>query len=148
MMPTVSAASARSQAHAPTLPPVRVVVVDDHPLLRDSIRSLLHGAGDMEWVGEARDGGEAVELVARTLPDVVLMDLSMPGIDGLSATRTIVGSCPATQVLVLTSSTDPARVRHSLGAGAAGVLTKDGDPSTILTGIRRLVGDRVPEPSS
>ncbi len=148
MSNTVSAGSARSQAGAATLPPVRVVVVDDHPLLRDSIRSLLHGAGDMEWVGEARDGGEGVDLVARTRPDVVLMDLSMPGIDGLSATRSIVGSCPATQVLVLTSSIDPARVRHSLGAGAAGVLTKDGDPSTILTGIRRLVGDRLPAPRS
>ncbi len=148
MSNTVSAGSARSQAGAATLPPVRVVVVDDHPLLRDSIRSLLHGAGDMEWVGEARDGGEGVDLVARTRPAVVLMDLSMPGIDGLSATRSIVGSCPATQVLVLTSSIDPARVRHSLGAGAAGVLTKDGDPSTILTGIRRLVGHRLPEPAS
>ncbi len=144
---TVSAGAARCQARAATLPPVRVAVVDDHPLLRDSIRSLLCGERDMEWVGEARDGGEAVDLVARTRPDVVLMDLSMPGIDGLSATRSIVSSCPDTQVLVLTSSTDPARVRHSLGAGAAGVLTKDGDPSTILTGIRRLVGDALPEPT-
>lgn len=146
MTPTVSAGSARSRAEAASQPPVRVVVVDDHPLLRDSIRSLLGHAGDMEWVGEARDGGEALELVGRTRPDIVLMDLSMPGTDGLSATRSIVGSCPATQVLVLTSSTDPARVRHSLGAGAAGVLTKDGDPSTILTGIRRVVGDRARQP--
>jgi DNA-binding NarL/FixJ family response regulator len=148
MTPTVSVGSARSRARAATLSPVRVGVVDDHPLLRDSIRSLLLSAGDMEWVGEARDGGEAVELVARTRPDVVLMDLSMPGIDGLSATRSIVGSFPATQVLVLTSSTDPARVRHSLGAGAAAVLTKDGDPSTILAGIRRLVDLRPPEPTA
>lgn len=147
MTPMESLGSARSQAGAATLPRVRVAVVDDHPLLRDSIRSLLRGARDMEWVGEAKDGGEAVELVARTRPDVVLMDLSMPGIDGLSATRMIVGSCPATQVLVLTSSIDPARVRHSLGAGASGVLTKDGDPSTILTGIRRLVRERLPKPT-
>ena len=148
MTPMASTGPPQVPAGAAPLPPVRVAVVDDHPLLRDSIRSLLHGAGDMEWVGEARDGGEAVELVARTLPDVVLMDLSMPGVDGLSATRSIVGACPATQVLVLTSSIDPARVRHSLGAGAAGVLTKDGDPSTILTGIRRLVGDRLLGPRS
>ena len=148
MTPLASTGSSQLPAGAASLPPVRVVVVDDHPLLRDSIRSLLHGAGDMEWVGEAREGGEAVELVARTLPDVVLMDLSMPGIDGLSATRSIVGACPATQVLVLTSSIDPARVRHSLGAGAAGVLTKDGDPSTILTGIRRVVGDHLRRPTS
>jgi DNA-binding NarL/FixJ family response regulator len=146
MTSTVSAASAGSGAAAATMSPVRVVVVDDHPLLRHSIRSLLCGEGDMEWVGEARDGGEAVELVGRTRPDVVLMDLSMPGTDGLTATRSIVGSCPATQVLVLTSSTDPARVRRSLGAGAAGVLTKDGDPSTILTGIRSLVGGRPRQP--
>jgi DNA-binding NarL/FixJ family response regulator len=142
MTSTVLVAPVRSQAGAEARRPVRVVVVDNHPLLRDSIRSLLRDERDMEWVGEARDGGEAVEVVAATRPDVVLMDLSMPGVDGLSATRTIVGSCPATQVLVLTSSTDPARVRHSLGAGAAGVLTKDGDPSTILTGIRSVVGKR------
>jgi DNA-binding NarL/FixJ family response regulator len=139
MTSRMSVAPARSQAAAEALPPVRVVVVDDHPLLRDSIRSLLHDERDMEWVGEAGDGGEAVDVVTATRPDVVLMDLSMPGTDGLSATRSIVGSCPATQVLVLTSSTDPARVRNSLGAGAAGVLTKDGDPATILTGIRSLV---------
>ncbi|MFL6177109.1 MAG: response regulator transcription factor [Ornithinibacter sp.] len=147
MIATVSAGSARSQAGADTLAPVRVAVVDNHPLLRNSIRSILGDARDMEWVGEAEDGGEAVELVTRTRPDVVLMDLSMPGTDGLTATRSIVGSCPATQVLVLTSSTDPSRVRHSIGAGAAGVLTKDGDPSTILTGIRALVGDCLPEPT-
>ena len=147
MTPTVSAGSARLQARAEGLPPVRVAVVDDHPLLRDSIRSLLRAERDMEWVGEAKDGREGVELVTRTRPDVVLMDLSMPGIDGLAATRSIVGSCPATQVLVLTSSIDPARVRHSLGAGAAGVLTKDGDPSTILSGIRSLVSDRPLHPA-
>ena len=148
MIPTVSAGPARSQAGAATLPPVRVAVVDNHPLLRDSIRSILGDAGDMEWVGEATDGGEAVELVTRTRPDVVLMDLSMPGTDGLTATRSIVGSSPDTQVLVLTSSTDPSRLRHSIGAGASGVLAKDGDPSTILTGIRALMGDWLPVQTS
>jgi len=133
----------RSPSRDAACPPVRIVVVDDHSLVRSSIRRVLGTAGDMEWVGEASDGTQAVEIVTRTQPDVVLMDLSMPGVDGLVATRLIVSCCPATQVLVLTSSVDPARVRLSLGAGAAGVLTKDGDPATILAGIRSLV-DGVP----
>ena len=135
----VSTPPRRTRAPHRRSAPVRVVVVDDHPLLRDSIRSLLGAAFDMEWVGEAHDGAEALEVVDRTRPDVVLMDLSMPGVDGLSATRMIVGSCPDTRVLVLTSSMDPGRVRHSIGAGASGLLPKDGDPTTILTGIRSLV---------
>lgn len=139
MTPTVATAPLRSRERGAEAPPMRVVVVDDHPLLRASIRQVLGSAGDMEWVGEARDGAEALEVVARTRPDVVLMDLSMPGLDGLGATRLIVRSCPGTRVLVLTSSTDPGRVRHSLRAGASGLLPKDGDPSTILAGIRSLV---------
>lgn len=139
MTPNVSAGSRREPTAGDVAPlPIRVVVVDDHELLRQTVRVLLRDAGDVEWVGEAGDGSEAVDLVARTRPDVVLMDLSMPGTDGLSATRRIVHCCPSTRVLVLTSSTDPAHVRLSLEAGAAGVLAKDGNSETILAGIRSV----------
>ena len=122
---------------------IRVAVVDDHQILRDTIRLLLTKEADMEWVGEAKDGAGAVDLVVGTRPDVVLMDLLMPGTDGLRATQAIKSSCSSTHVLVLTSSTDPAHVRLSLGAGAAGVLAKDGNPATILSGIRSVVrGDQ------
>lgn len=119
--------------------PIRVVVVDDHELLRDTIRNLLRSVQDMEWVGEAVDGADAVVLVEATRPDVVLMDLSMPGMDGLSATRSIMEWCPFTRVLVLTSSIESDHEAHSLAAGALGVITKDGDPATILAGIRAVV---------
>ena len=136
MSNTVSAGSARSQAGAATLPPVRVVVVDDHPLLRDSIRSLLHGAGDMEWVGEAREGGEGVDLVARTRPDVVLMDLSMPGMNGIDATREMMAAVPTVRVIVLTTSTKGQDVHDAAAAGAVGFLSKGADPDDVLDAIR------------
>ena len=119
-------------------PPIRVVVVVDHQMLRASIRVILAAEADMEWVGEASDGAEAVALVARTRPDIVLMDLSMPGTDGLTATREIVSSQSSARVVVLTTSTDPDHVRLSLEAGAAAVLDKDGNPATILAGIRSV----------
>ena len=117
-------------------PAIRVAVVDDHPLVRDSIRRLLGGQLDMEWVGEASDGAEAVELVARTSPDVVVMDLSMPGTDGLTATQQVVSLFTDTRVLVLTTSADPSRFRRSMDAGATAVVDKDGNPATVLAGIR------------
>ena len=120
--------------------PIRVVVVDDHQMLRASIRVLLGAEPDMEWVGEATDGAEAVGLVARTRPDIVLMDLSMPGTDGLTATQQIVGSQSSARVVVLTTSPDPDHVRLSLEAGAVAVLDKDGNPATILAGIRSVAG--------
>ena len=95
-------------ADDPRPQPIRVAVVDDHPLVRDSIRTLLGGQLDMVWVGEANDGAEAVELVARTSPDIVLMDLSMPGTDGVTATQQVVSAFSSARVLVLTTSADPA----------------------------------------
>jgi DNA-binding NarL/FixJ family response regulator len=137
MTSSVSAAPlSTSWASDVLAPPIRVAVVDDHPLVRQSIRALLGGELDMEWVGEASDGSEAVELVARTEPDVVLMDLSMPGTDGLTATQRITSSASTAQVLVLTTSVDPARFRLSMDAGAAAVMDKDGNPATMLAGIR------------
>lgn len=118
--------------------PVRVAVVDDHGLVRETLHRLLLGVPDMEWVGEAQDGAEAVDLVARTRPDIVLMDLSMPGTDGLAATEAIVSTCAPPRVLVLTSATDTHHLTRSLDAGASAVLPKDGNPETILAGIRSV----------
>jgi DNA-binding NarL/FixJ family response regulator len=118
--------------------PIRVAVVDDHPLVRDSIRTLLGGELDMEWVGEANDGAGAVELVTRTRPDILLMDLSMPGTDGVTATAQVVHAFSSARVVVLTTSADPGLFRLSLDAGASAVVDKDGNPATVLAGIRSV----------
>ena len=121
----------------PTPPrPIRVLVVDDHPIVRRGIRTVLRGCEDVEWVGEAEDGALAIREVARVLPDVVLMDLSMPGIDGSSATASITAQHPPVRVLMLTGHNDATRLRAALEAGAVGVIGKDGDPRTVLDGIR------------
>lgn len=125
-------------------PPIRVLVVDDHGLLRDSIRIMLGGVPDIEWVGEASDGAGAIDQVVRTRPDVVLMDLAMPGVNGLTATEYITRDHPDVRVLVLTSFTDAMHLRAAQDAGAAGFLSKDGDPATIVAGIRSVFGGRTP----
>jgi DNA-binding NarL/FixJ family response regulator len=146
MTPIVTAESPRATpADDAVTPPIRVVVVDDHELVRQSIRVFVGAERDMEWVGEASDGADAVELVTRTRPDIVLMDLSMPGTDGLTATARVVSSCTSAMVLVLTSSPDPAHVRRSLDAGATAVMLKDGNPATVLAGIRAVA--RTPRPA-
>ena len=117
---------------------IRVLVVDDHPVLRSGLEQLVTGAGDMEVVGSAADGGAALEQVRATAPDVVLMDLQMPGVDGVTATRTILAETTGTQVLVLTSFSDGERIVAALDAGAVGYLLKDADPDDILNGIRAV----------
>lgn len=119
---------------------IRVLVVDDHKAIRDGIRMFLAPISDIEWVGEAVDGLEATREVARTRPDVVLMDLVMPGVDGVSATSSITKDYPGVRVLLLTSSTDRYCVKAALAAGAVGFLTKDGDPQTVVQGIRSHFG--------
>jgi DNA-binding NarL/FixJ family response regulator len=116
--------------------PIRVLLVDDHQLVRAGLASLLDAAGDMRVVGQAGDGAAAVA-AARTLePDVVLMDLSMPILDGVEATRQILAALPAVQVLVLTSFSDRTRVDQALSAGAIGYLLKDSEPADLLSGVR------------
>jgi DNA-binding NarL/FixJ family response regulator len=117
---------------------IRVLVVDDHPVLRNGLEQLVAGAGDMEVVGSAADGGAALEQVRATSPDVVLMDLQMPGVDGVTATRTILAETTGTQVLVLTSFSDGERIVAALDAGAVGYLLKDADPDDVLDGIRAV----------
>jgi DNA-binding NarL/FixJ family response regulator len=117
-------------------PAIRVLLADDHQLVRAGLSQLLASAPDLEVVATAADGAEAVELAARTDPDVVLMDLVMPGMGEVEATRLILQHRPATAVVVLTSFSDQARILDALDAGAIGYLLKDVEPVQLLAGIR------------
>jgi len=115
---------------------IRVLLVEDHGLVRAGLERLLSRVEDVEVVGGAADGAEAIRLVADTNPDVVLMDLSMPNVDGIEATRKIVAARPQAQVVVLTSVTDRERILAALDAGAVGYLLKDSEPQVLIEGIR------------
>jgi DNA-binding NarL/FixJ family response regulator len=114
----------------------RVVLVDDHHLVRVGLEQLLDAVGDVEVVGSASGGREAVALVSESRPDVVLMDLAMPGMDGIDATRRILELRPETRVVALTSFSDRDRILAVLDAGAVGYLLKDADPHDLVDGIR------------
>jgi DNA-binding NarL/FixJ family response regulator len=122
----------------------RILVVDDHQLVRAGIVSLLEGADDLDVVGEAADGEQAVEMASATNPDVVLMDLSMPIMDGVTATRALLDARPEIAVVVLTSFADQARVAEALAAGAVGYLLKDSHPRDLLAGIRSAAAGHAP----
>ncbi len=122
---------------------IRVVIVDDHAVLRAGLDQLLGGEQDLDVVGKAASGEEAIDLVRALRPDVVLMDLQMPGIDGVAATRTIVGEKLA-DVLVLTSYSDAERIIGALDAGAMGYLLKDAEPDEVLRGIRAVARGESP----
>jgi DNA-binding NarL/FixJ family response regulator len=118
---------------------MKILIADDHALFRESLRSLLAARG-FEIVGEAREGREAVELTRRLQPDLVLMDLSMPGLDGLAATRLISAEMPQVKVVVLTGSDEDAQLFEAIKAGAQGYLLKDlasRDLFSYLDGIGR-----------
>lgn len=115
---------------------IRVLLVDDHAMVRLGLEQLLGGVDDIEVVGSAGDGEEAQVLVRQTNPDVVLMDLQMPNVDGVSATRRIVAGNDTVQVVVLTSFSDSERIVAALDAGAVGYLLKDAEPEDLLEGIR------------
>lgn len=115
---------------------IDVVIVDDHAIVRHGLTQLLETTEDLRMVGSAPDGTEAVDLVNRTRPDVVLMDLSMPGMDGAEATRRILQVHPDVAVVVLTSLGDREKVLEALDAGAVGYLLKQADPEEILQALR------------
>jgi DNA-binding NarL/FixJ family response regulator len=117
----------------------RVLVVDDHPLFRDGLTGLLATVDDVAVVGSAATGDEAVRRCAELNPDVVLMDLTMPGMSGLEATRRIVRDHPATAVLVLTMVDDDAAVSTALRAGARGYLLKGAVQEEVLAAVRTVV---------
>lgn len=118
--------------------PVRVVLVDDHAVIRAGLQQLLAGTEDIVVVGTAANGAEALDVVRAIRPDVVLMDLQMPGVDGVAATRSIMAEELGVDVLVLTSFSDSERIVAALDAGAVGYLLKDADPEDVLEGIRAV----------
>lgn len=115
---------------------IRVLLADDHRLVRAGLAGLLGTAADIEVVGEAADGRQAVELAGSTEPDVILMDLSMPVLDGIEATRLILDRAPSVRVIALTSFADQNKVSDMLASGAVGYLLKDSEPADLLAAVR------------
>ena len=117
---------------------IRVLIADDHRILRDGVRSLLAECEDIEVVGEASDGREAVELCVKLEPDVVLMDIAMPGLGGLEATLEIRSTKPRTKILVLTQYEDREYVRRFLKAGVSGFVLKRAAGAALVDAIRAV----------
>jgi NarL family two-component system response regulator LiaR len=117
-------------------PAIRVLLVDDHPVVRQGLRALLSTQDGMEVVGEVEDGEAAVAAAERLSPDVVLMDVVMPGMDGVEALRRIAERRPQTRVVMLTSYADERRAMEAVDAGASGFLLKDASPRDVVAAIR------------
>ena len=122
---------------------IRVLIAEDHPVVRTGLEQLLRATEDMEIAGVAEDGEQAVALAAESKPDVVLMDLVMPSLDGVAATQKIVAANPDARVVVLTSFADRKRILAALDGGAVGYLLKDADPGELLRGIRSAAQGRL-----
>src|SRR3954466_9518878 len=113
-------------------PAIRVVIADDHPIVRAGLAQMLGDVEDIDVVGLGATGRDAVVLARDLVPDLVVMDLSMPDVDGIAATREIAAGSPDTRVLVLTSFVDRGKVLEALDAGAIGYLLKDAEPDELL----------------
>jgi NarL family two-component system response regulator LiaR len=118
---------------------IRIMLADDHPLLRQALRDVLEKQPDFEVIAEASDGNEAVKLATELLPDVAIMDISMPNLNGLEATEKIKTKCPSIAILVLTVHTDSEHILSILQAGAGGYLTKSVYGDEVINAIRALV---------
>jgi len=126
----------------PTAGMIRVLVVDDHPLMRDGIAAVIAGQDDMRLIGEASDGAEAVAAYAALHPDVVLMDLRMPGMDGIEAITAIRAASPRARIIVLTTYRGDVQATRALQAGAAGYLLKSSLRRELLDAIRDVHAGR------
>jgi DNA-binding NarL/FixJ family response regulator len=123
---------------------IRVLVVDDHAVVRRGLCDLLGAADGIEVVGAVEDGSLAAQAVSTLQPDIVLMDLSMPEVDGIAGTQAVVAERPETKVLVLTSFNESARILAALEAGAVGYLLKDTEPDDIVKAVRDAAAGGVP----
>jgi DNA-binding NarL/FixJ family response regulator len=121
-----------------------ILLADDHQLVRAGLAGLLDSADDLQVVGQAADGQQALELASELAPDVVLMDLSMPVLDGVEATRRLLAENPAAKVVVLTSFSDQPRVADALAAGAVGYLLKDCEPRDLMAAVRAAAQGHAP----
>ncbi len=117
---------------------ISILLVEDHAVVRDGLKALLNNESDMEIVGEAANGMQAVTLAKKTCPDIVIMDLAMPGMNGLKATREILKAVPSARVLVLTSYNDDECVAELMKAGAAGYLVKQTAAAELPSAIREV----------
>ena len=117
---------------------IKVMIVDDHPFFREGLRNVLAAQEDLHVVGEAADGQEAVERAQELLPDVVLMDINLPTLNGLQATRRLGGSCPEVSVIMLTAYDDEEQVYHAVRAGASAFHAKDVSPERLVDAIRHV----------
>ena len=118
--------------------PISVLIVDDHPVVRQGLRVLLEVQDGIEVAGEAGDGATALDLAAERKPDVILLDLKLPGLDGIAVLAALKARGSTSRVLVLTSATEPASASLALRSGAAGVLYKDVDPDALVRAIRSV----------
>ena len=123
---------------------IRLVIADDHAVVRGGLAQLVSALQEVELVGEAANGKEAVELCAAAVPDVVLMDLEMPVLDGIGATERIASGHPGTAIVILTSFSDRERILRALDAGAAGYLLKDAEPEEIARAIHAAARGEAP----
>jgi DNA-binding NarL/FixJ family response regulator len=123
-------------------PPARLLIVDDHDLMRETTRRMLEGEPDLEVVGEAVNGRHASELCRQLRPDLVLMDVRMPEMDGLTATRAIKEEIPAISVLLVTAYESEDYRREAASAGAAGYILKDAPRQQMLEAVRKALGQR------
>jgi DNA-binding NarL/FixJ family response regulator len=117
---------------------IRILIADDHAIVREGLRALIEAKPDMELVGEAEDGEAAVALASSLKPDVVLLDLVMPNMDGIEAVREIIRQDPAARILVFTSFSDDTNVFAAIRAGAMGYLLKDTSPQALTEAIRQV----------
>jgi NarL family two-component system response regulator LiaR len=124
--------------------PARILVADDHVLIREGIRAMLESEPDLEVIGEATNGREALELCRKLCPELVLMDVRMPVMDGLEATRKIKRECPETIVLMVTSHESPDYLFEAIKAGAAGYVLKNATKPQLSNAIRRTLGGESP----